>query len=522
MSPSPDPSPIGTVSATHKAYESVDHIAFSCIALSCATKQAYVLSSVIEFETSKSDDGDAGVFSLVFPMAQTYEGAPNPAPEYAKIAAPMDVIAIYALRLVSKEPVVAGAPTSVPQVAPTGATWGAAGCIDALITAGGGTTASEFSAGAELANGTCLFIGIVDEVRVKVSTGGQPQAHLLLEGHDLTKIFLCNDAALPLYMATAIGYNLEESVAPLLFLPQNGVQLLEESLDYMVSRKAPPGTPQGNQVPTALQAYSFPWRNFISRAKIDPSFDAFVAAEPISGTPVGSELKGINLPAYRIQDATAWANMTDLRNSPINRLFVDEFGYLIFDDSYNAWLNVGGVNDSIYTITEPEVLDYDFWLSDTELVTMLSVWTINMMASGSQAQTQYILKGDKLDQRLPSATPTTMSTPTAMHPDDIQRYGVRYGQYVSNWDITLDDAVKRWKYLTVNHDSIYFAHVTVRGRSVYRVGKRVVLGVPAHRKEFSDATWYITAVSHTGQFGSGWTTSLQLRYAMFGAKLTQT
>lgn len=508
--PSQPPSQIAHVYSQQNNYQSVDRIAFSAIAVSAATKLPYILPTVLSFETSKTDGGDPGTFSLTFPMSPTYEGIPNPAPGYAKIAMPMDVIAIYALRVVSTDAVVSGAPTSVPQTAPSGVSWGVAGFIDALVAVGGGSTTSVSSTvpfgeniaqgvgAGSFASGTCVFIGMLDEARVKVEIGGQPQVHLLLNGHDLTKVFVTNDAAIPVVLAGVMGaapYSPAGNM-PVIQGP-TGPALIYRALDYMVSRIGP----NGQIIAPGFEQYAFPWRSFISLAQIDPNF---VPAGATAQTPI--------LP-YRIQDGTAWANMTDLRSAPVNRLFVDEYANLIFDDAYHAWTNDDGSNASAFLISAAEVLDYDFYIDDTALVTMLSVWPSLLLQSAALEASIDLLKGKQMQQMLPSATATVAAKPVPLEDvADIQRYGVRYGQFTSFWDTDLAAVQNRFKYLLLNHDSICFCDVMVRGRSIYHVGMRVTVVLPAHRAEFTNAEWYVTSVSHSGSFGSTWTTRLQLRY----------
>ncbi len=94
----------------------------------------------------------------------------------------------------------------------------------------------------------------------------------------------------------------------------------------------------------------------------------------------------------------------------------------------------------------------------------------------------------------------------------IQVLGYRYGQFVSMYDITYPDALRRQKYLLQVHNNIFTATATVKGESYYRVGQRYLFNEDTGVAPSTNKVWYVTNVTHSMQFGNDWTTTLQLRF----------
>jgi hypothetical protein len=70
---------------------------------------------------------------------------------------------------------------------------------------------------------------------------------------------------------------------------------------------------------SAVADYGFPWDHFLRTNLLN---DGFLHFPSLGGPQI-----------FSVQSGAAWANMQQLRNFPIARLFVNEIGQLIFDDS---------------------------------------------------------------------------------------------------------------------------------------------------------------------------------------------
>ena len=485
-------------------YQSTDRIGALVIAVSIATQTAFLLPMVERFETEKADSGEPGTFSFDAPLAHT-QGAAQPvsgtsdsAQDYARWANPNDIIAIYAQRVVNVENVEGGNDIPVgPQPTPSAA-YGTAGFIG------------------ELQDTTLLFVGMVDDATVDILPGEQPEAMLRVRGRDLTKIFIESESTVPSTSMAAYLADGSEQAGVLIRIggtESSGTQLVIDMLNNIISKDYPAGFGQLANGQNPITALAYPWRNFIDTSK--------ALANPYFSLPTTSATP--NSVAFQLQAGSAYQNLISLRNAPLTRLYIDEYGSMVFDDALGAWTGTDSYgkpvpNQDIYSINEAEVLQYRFSINDGELLTYIAVWPMSSLLSSMQVQTLAALKGSLAT---PAATPGTQASPASpsVVAPTVSNYGFRYAQYQALWDFSPQDAERRKQVVLTWHNSIKFAEITVRGRPFYKVGARVSLIVPAHRPEFANASWYITNVSHQYSFGNQWVTNMRLRFPMQNGSL---
>lgn len=449
------------------------------------TKQAYSIPQIDYFEYAKDDGGEAGTFAFHAPLrqAQLSDVASQIIMPYAAVAGAMDVIAIYATRSVVEDggTAVLTIPIGPSASSVSSITWGSPQMLS------------------QLQSPSCVFIGMVDNA-TGAENAQEASAELVVSGRDMTKVFYENDTNLPDSAQAALFFNPGtpfNTLALVIDSATSGTQLLESALDLMVAKQIPSdldsevtSAPGGTTAfDASLQSFGFPWRNFVSTSKLNPSF---------------INISGPNaIPPYSMNSGSAWANMDELRNTPVARLFVDETASLIFDFSSDAWVT----QPVTCIINEIEVGECDIWEDDAELVTVIQTWPMAGLAGdlplaqikGVQGAATFV---------------TQIAAPVYNAADIIANYGYRLAAFQSFWDITIPQANQRQGVLAIYHNSINFAKITVRGRPVYKVGTRVQLNVPWYRPAVTNASWYITGVSSQATFGEDWVTQLSLRFPM--------
>ena len=259
--------------------------------------------------------------------------------------------------------------------------------------------------------------------------------------------------------------------------------------------------------------YGYDWDYFISQRLLnDPSFLHFPS--------------GNFLPNWQVQAGSAWANIDDLRNFPLTRLYVTENGALIFDDRFSAW-GFGSTPQAVTcAITPDDIRKSYFGITDDDVITTLVVMPliaqIGQLALASQHQ---------------------FGQPYTLNDVAIKRYGFRYQQFNSQWDtpqgaFAFSNIRARMGVLFEMHNDMHRAQLTVKGNARYRVGQRVVLQyadvngnvlwgprskslLPASVSTGGGGTstkqqvWYVSHVAHEGhddESATDWTTLLDLRF----------
>lgn len=452
-----------------------------------AAGNVYDLNNIEQFQTSKTESGDAGTFSITMSLGLNMK----PAMEIS----PMDIIAIYRARVstsVGTNQAIGPVGNAFPQLAPATHKGLAYGGANAAVTK-------------LLQSDSCVMIGMVDDSEEDQTYEGQPTATFTIIGRDLTKVFLDNDTFVPY---TVLGSsNGQGGLANLgnivIRKDQSGTKLLKNILNVFCKKdpssiSGVAATTQDNQIGNQelqeIASYGYAWDNFVDQTALVDGFESF------SNT-------GQNFPNFEVQSGSVWANVQELRNTPLTRLFVNEIGQLIFDDQYDAWTNSNSnpsttKNQYAATITiQPgDLRQCKFKQTDEDMATVMSVQPALMGMADTQIASLTAIGA----ARRPSSI------------DTVQHYGYRWLTFQSEYDTATDPTTieSRFKVLWLLHNSLWRATVTVRGDSKYRVGKRVVLNTGGANSATQFKTWYIVAVSHNYQFGSDDTTQLELRYPM--------
>ncbi len=464
---------------------SIDRTQARVIAI-CFDGTVLQLNEIEQINVTKSDTGDAGEFTISLALGLNLPAA-------VKLQ-PMDYIAIFVGRNSTSTGGSKAAGTNsdpFPALGPSnvqGLTYGAEG---AQIT----KTLGAFS--------SCLMIGMLDVVHETQTFQGQPTATLELRGRDLTKIFLDNDTFVQ-YSIPASDPNNDNGVASLLQIPlrtaTSGTRLLLDILNVFCKKNPPSiipysGAGGAQAVNTAgyltgdalaqVQAYGYNWDRFISTAHLDINFVS---------------LSSDFFPTYSVQSGSVWANCLELRNFPVCRLYVDELGNLIYDDQYTVWTNPAIAG----TIEAADVRSSEFWQTDEDLLTAITV--IPALANCAVSEIAALL--------------STARSRVPVDKDTIQRFGYRWTSFVSQYDSvkafqTLD---KRFKALWLLHNTLTRGRVIVKGDAKFRVGQRYQLNFGGANAATQFRSWYVTNTDHNYQFGSDYTTTLELRYPLPVAK----
>lgn len=439
-----------------------------------AAGNVYELNEIESVNVSKNDSGDAGTFGLSMPLKLNL----GPAMELR----PMDLIAIYRGRN----------STSVgtnQRVGPVGDDFPALG----PLTRDGLHYGDPYAATVrKLQSSSCLMIGMVDNTEEDSTYDGSPTKTLSITGRDLTKVFLDNDTFVPYSVLgggpgnTGIG-NLSNIVIK---RDQSGVLLLLNVLNVFCKKdpRAIGGIAEGTQIDPVkepelakIASYGYDWDHFIDQRKLDPNFQHFPAG---------------HFPVYRVQSGSVWANVQELKNYPVTRLYVNELGQLIFDDQYSAWTSQAPA----FTITPGDVRSDKFIQSDEDMATVVSIQPC--IAGMADTEVSSLLQIGAV------RTPVDIKT--------LRHYGYRWFPFQSLYDSAVDiSSIKaRFKVLWLLKSSFWRAQIIVRGDSKYRAGIRVKLNIGGANAATQFKTWYVLSVAHTYQYGSDDTTTLELRYPM--------
>jgi hypothetical protein len=509
-------------------YATQDRIQVLVVVVTAATGQTFYLRSCISFSTQKSDSGDAGSWScsflprnpdVIFANSGTTD-VPDDIVAYSQCAGPSDLVAIFARRIsvTSDGRVERPAPFIGPSeitdfswgdgnaasvttlAAPTQAAqqvYDASGNLSITtpylnpqsIGGSGNSTAGGKVQTPDLAptsNTSCLMIGMLDGADFQQDAEGQIIGWQM-NGRDLSKVFYENDTMIPASAEGAVG------ILPLISLALSkegsGTQLLLDIADITVAKQSTSSTVSSTNLGSGtFSQYGFPWRNFISLARLTTGFRSFVA-------------NGKYVP-FQIQQGSAWANMQELRNPPLNRLFVDEWGQIVFDDQLGAWQN-----QPYTTIGPTEVIAFGAGFNDSSLITFLSTFP-----NGSLGARYNIGTAQALGLQRNNYFVGGFIAPANPDATIVQRYGYRYSSWSSNYDLDYDSCSARREVVAFQANNLWKGRLAVRGGPYYRVGDRYLVNVESERIETSYQIWYAQAIGHQWTFGGPWITSLSLGY----------
>ena len=483
------------------SYFSSDRPRFYCVAVSGFSGQVFILDDVEQFQTSKADDGSAGTFSVTMPLRTAYDPASlGGIDAYAQVASFMDLIAIYATRQVVAD---FGAEVGNPPLKPPSTEF-----YSNVLNYGDANAATVKALGTP----DCIMVGMSDSVDIEFTAG--EAASMQITGRDLTKIFEVNDAGLPdaaslmgggvhaakLGIDTTPSTTLGFELASLSINQKNsGPTFILAILDLLVGKDVTVAgklsTSSWGTTPALVKAYAqfgYPWRSFI---RTDDPVRFNLAYQPIGPQ---------NMPSYQPQAGPIWASILELRNPPVNRIFVDELGSLVFDSSWDAWFKY----DADVAIPEAEIRSLRISYDDEDFVTFLSVLPVTAQLEAiAQVQGQ-IVQGAGFVNGLQRAKTVGES--------HVQLFGYRYAQFQSMYVWDIKDLAALWPVLMQVHNNCFTASLVVRGRPCYRVGHRYRVLWNTPNPLTSNALWYATKVSHSGIFGSDYTTTLELRFPQAG------
>jgi len=488
------------------------------------------------FETSKSDNGQAGTFSLTASLAT------NTASSVGSIA-PQDIIAIYA----SRSSAISGINDGVP-----GPSFVATSPY-AAVNAVDGLKWGQISTINALNSNTLVMLGMIDQV-TEESNPESASATLSISGRDLTKCLIDTDAAIfnvptkqiqsfanqkngstPIEKAAYDGMALATSMSTIanfaLTNEYSGTKLLLDMLDVFVARSADAigqklGTALTENDTSIVGEFGFPWRNFIRTDGLEPDGQTLRLDPNFKHCPPTMSNNGVGL-NFQVTSGSAWANCLEMKNEPFTRLFVSEEGYLTFDDPLTAYTNVAqpaspfnaspkAFNPATVVIQKKEIRSFRTWLDDSDLITFLAIFGALQLGKEQLASLQGLAQAGASSDGFGYAAfvSGTGESVQAGGDGDVARYGARSRSLTSIFDTGSQQAglTQLFKLIVLMHNDISFATITVKGRAQYRVGTRVNVLYGHFRPATQNATWYVTAVSHSYSQGSDWTTTLELRF----------
>jgi len=307
----------------------------------------------------------------------------------------------------------------------------------------------------------------------------------------------------------------------------SGTQMLLDMLDIFVAKNPdriaqvinndPNFTLSKKDVLQSIAQFGYPWRNFLR-------VDALIAGFHHIGNG--------QFPQFAVQNGSAWTNITELRNFPIARIFVDEIGRLIFDDTWSAWgmappataaklLSPGtdGNARQPLAVVNSEVRSISFSQADDDVLTGISI------------QQPLITFGDFQPASFP-----VFSAPQHAATSTIQVYGYRCGKFVSQYDDpqayqltpsgvpTPNDATQnalaaRYPILWQLHNNLWEATFVLKGNVKWRAGARLSTTLGGSQAATRPQTgyskeWYIMSVTHSLSFGADWTTTVKARFPL--------
>jgi hypothetical protein len=407
---------------------------------------AFIIDSIETFATSKDDSSDAGTFTMTAPLIDNAQAA--------AAGGPMDLVAIFADRSWADENGNTYDGTQIGPQSAAGLSYGQIGTIQALA-----------------ADPTCIFIGMIDKPHHRFDLG-TPAVSFQIEGRDLTKVFLSNDTDIPFIATGALAYG---NIAQLQIARDgySGPQLLEIALDRMVTKSGLGGYAAGGTVP--LSAFGYPWREFVRTDLLDTSFLSFA---------------GNKYPPFNLQDGTSWATVMELKNDPLCRLFVNEQGALIFDDSYQAWTTRTPI-----IVTAEDVRSVDFYQDDSNVIGFLTIQPFTAELNNPISQSFGV-----------GVTPFK-------NLDIVKTYGYRMAAWQSYYDLDQESANLRAPTMWAWHNDLFHCQITLKGRREYQAGIRIQLkDIGGLWPETVGATWYVLDCQHAFDWGNDWTTTMHLRF----------
>ena len=467
-------------------YAGQDKLKWAAVIISPFSK-LYTFYDLLEWSTSKDDTGTPGTFSLIMPYINPYvdTGQPNPlVKDYASIMGPMDLVAIYAYRTRDDNP-------DIVPLGPVGSD--TSGTFDT-----NDLTWGDINSITQLGSATCVMIGIVDRAtEVTASMSEHPLVSISLQGRDLTKILDMNDANVP---AVSIAGGAGIYATPLtqaITGAASGTQLLTKMLDLVVTKDVNSALSADDQYPPETEesflSYGFQWRDFIRTDALDGGF---------------LNLTGGNFPAVSVQNGSGWANAYELRNAPAYRLYVNEIGQLIFDDAVYAWTE----QEDIGALGAWDIHDFEVSLSDELLITFLVVYPYGALS----AQTSVVgMKGYSASLGFAGGITgggAGGQNPALVGQSSVLVYGYRYAEFPSFYANSVDAAAKLFPAIQLFHNSLFRAHLVIRGTTAWRVGDRIFVPSTTAKAETTNQIWYIEAVQHSGSYGEDWKTTLSLRF----------
>jgi hypothetical protein len=472
------------VNPTVETNWSIDRPRAYAIVLSAITKQTYLIPDIETFSWRKSDNGDAGSFSLSTPLQQNYEDAVISTDRmlpYAKVAGPMDLIAIYANRAALGW----RQDRNVTPLSLLPATTGLAYGGD------GGKTVQK------LGTDTCICIGMVDTATCSKDYSAK-KADFHIQGKDLTKIFLINDILIPASsIAAQAGANPTQGAGSfsglqLIQLIGNttGSALIQNALDIFVAKTQGYAEGYPTNVAQNLATFGFPWRDFVLTTQLNANF-----------FPLAKSL----YPPFQAQSGSTWANILELRNAPQNRLFIDEIGRLRFDDAYSAWTQLKPSG----TIGGEDIRSFETTMSDEDLITFLSVYPNQHLGSATDIV-------NSLGTNSSNGFVNGVAEASNANQASVRTFGYRFGQFQSLFAPDFAAAKALRKVLIEFHNNLFTGSLVVRGLPNYRVGNRYLVLDTTGRPEVTNAIWYVSEIEHHFAWGSDYTTTMTLKYPSKG------
>ena len=485
-----------------------DRVAFGALIITSSGSAIFV-KEIESMETEKKENGDAGTWSFTAPLAVNHNTA--------SVIGPMDLVALYAVRIQADLIGQATAALRVfnlfPEAKSGGYTYGSAGA--SVIK----------QLGLDSAN--CLMIGMIDRVEEGYDFEASSLT-LTVYGRDLTKVLIDNDVYVPYTVAAGGENGIASVLAGVSFAKEtSGTQFLLDILDIFVAKNPdriaqvinndPNFTLSSQDVLQSIAQFGYPWRNFLR-------VDALIAGFHHIGNG--------QFPRFAVQNGSAWTNITELRNFPIARIFVDEIGRLIFDDTWSAWgmappataaklLSVGtdGNPRQPLAVVNSEVRSVSFSQADDNVLTGISI------------QQPLITFGDFQPASFP-----VFSAPQHAATSTIQVYGYRCGKFVSQYDDpqayqltpsgvptpndpTQNALAARYPILWQLHNNLWEATFVLKGNVKWRAGARLSTTLGGSQAATRPQTgyskeWYIMSVAHSLSFGADWTTTVKARFPL--------
>lgn len=507
------------------SYATIDRIQTLAIFISAVTGRVFRFYGLQSLRTKKDDSGAPGTWEITALSVprDILLGPSDDAADYLKVAGPMDLCALYARRLVTNAETGVRESRTYPIGPASGSTlqYGKdSGATVALLGAPAQAPQQEYSNGdftqyqalgaglsrlLPTSRTCCLMVGMVDGVFETVNSAGQLMS-FTARGRDLTKILYVNDTMVPQSTQASTVTSSSGGAPPLLTYALSregsGAQLLIDMMNILVAKTLPPATIAASGLTPATvndyASFGYPWADFLSLKRMSTDFRSFKQEGTTRYAP------------FSIQAGSAAANIEELRNPPVNRLFIDEWGQIVFDDQYGAWTAAPST-----TIGTDQISWLNAGFDDSALITYLSTFANGSLAARS-------LQGEMLGLQRNNGFIGGLAQAVNASDAHVQRYGYRYGEFTSNFDITPEAVAQRRKVLIFMHNNLWHGQALVKGNPFYRVGDRYLLDIETNRPETSKQTWYASAVTHEYTFGDNWTTTLDVAYPDLSAFTTST